>query len=652
MHVSQYGFKSAGETPQSDSIGLITSPAAGAEVTWQGDDVAWAAWIAECTVPWTMGAPRVILNGRIFGAPATTLAAARDALKRRVAEDPPYHATVRLANGELVVDTSAGRHVRPLLVAARYPPPPGAGLHALIQQGYAEYVDAAAYTFIAMDGGGVTPEHTHVEFDTLLLKSHSEGRVPMLMHNPSARVSLQSVVATQAVGFSSLAPCWETGAHRLDYHQTAICTTRMERLAMPKPSRHEWASMLRRRRIGGRSAEVPADLLKHVCSLPSAGSNAIVAVLALPEPQEDSMVLAEQYVQFGAMRSTKDVVLSETVERPGVFGPAAAGTPQAAKLDDDGIVPVGAVIQPGDVVMCMRSGEASVPVKYRWKEPGRVKTAMLTTDARGNPRARVRVRCQRVPQVGDKFASRHAQKGVVSCIYPREKLPFTSQGITPDIVINPHAFPSRMTIAHLVETLCSKLHCLPQTAVPGYRAYDYVVDGSGRVDHAAVAAAMRATGMLPSGNETMYDGVTGELLATTVFIGPCFYQRLNHMVVDKEHVRAMGPVSNLTWQPLCGRAVDGGLRVGEMEGLAIAGSGASNMLRGRLCLDSDAAETAFCAECGIEAYRKQGEFVCANKDCDGGEFNEVTIPHAFRLLIAELRGANMQYLHLPRMLHH
>jgi DNA-directed RNA polymerase II subunit RPB2 len=266
----------------------------------------------------------------------------------------------------------------------------------------------------------------------------------------------------------------------------------------------------------------------------------------------------------------------------------------------------------------------------RSNEAGYVDQVMLSTTKDGNKYCKVRVRNLRIPQIGDKFASRHGQKGTIGMTYRMEDMPFTCEGICPDIVVNPHAIPSRMTIGHLVECLIGKVGSLlgeEGDATP------FIDDLS--VEH--ISSILHRCGYQKHGNECMYNGHTGRPLESLIFLGPTFYQRLKHLVDDKIHGRARGPVTMLTRQPMEGRARDGGLRMGEMERDCLISHGAANFMRDRLFANSDPYRVHICDECGMIAIanlRKQTFDCryCGNKT----KFSQIHIPYAGKLLFQEL----------------
>jgi len=251
--------------------------------------------------------------------------------------------------------------------------------------------------------------------------------------------------------------------------------------------------------------------------------------------------------------------------------------------------------------------------------------------------------------LGDKLASRAAQKGTIGNIIPECDMPFTKEGLRPDIIINPHCIPSRMTIAQLKETLLGKV--LIELGLFG--------DGTSFTELGipSIAEELQKLGYESCGNELLYNGMTGEQLETSTFIGPVFYQRLKHMVNDKQHSRAIGPMVNLTRQPAEGRSRDGGFRVGEMERDVMLAHGMSRFCRERLYDSSDKYAVHVCNHCGMMAAFNDGKHrrtfakddftvhLCAT--CDNTtDFSRVEVPYAYKLLSQELQTINV----VPRLI--
>ena len=283
---------------------------------------------------------------------------------------------------------------------------------------------------------------------------------------------------------------------------------------------------------------------------------------------------------------------------PGVGALVAPG------LDSDGLPAPGTRLVAGDVFymeLDVVKGEHK-PTYYKDLEPAYVDEVRLLAGpglagapCPGPQRASIKLRYNRNPIVGDKFSSRHGQKGVLSYLWPTSDMPFSDGGMSPDIIINPHAFPSRMTIGMLVESMAGKSGALSgafQDATP-FRYDDGSATAAGTFGH-----ALASQGYAYYGTERMYSGVTGEALSADIYIGVVYYQRLRHMVSDKAQVRSVGKVNALTRQPVKGRKKGGGIRFGEMERDSLLAHGASFLLHDRLFNSSDRHVGLVCGKCG------------------------------------------------------
>ena len=276
---------------------------------------------------------------------------------------------------------------------------------------------------------------------------------------------------------------------------------------------------------------------------------------------------------------------------------------------------------------------------YRTKEETYIDKNYIERNGDGYNFAKVRLRALRKPVIGDKFSSRHGQKGTIGNIIPECNMPFTEDGIKPDIIINPHAIPSRMTIGQLKETVLGKV--LLELGLFG--------DGTsfGEFDIKDICVELQKLGYESKGNEVLYDGLNGEQLKHNIFIGPAFYQRLKHMVNDKQHSRSIGPMVNLTRQPAEGRSRDGGLRYGEMEKDAMVAHGASSFNRGRLFDASDSFNVYVCKRCGLIAAYNNEQKLHYCKTCENRtDFDLVDLPYSCKLLFQELTSMNIA----PRIL--
>jgi DNA-directed RNA polymerase beta subunit len=265
----------------------------------------------------------------------------------------------------------------------------------------------------------------------------------------------------------------------------------------------------------------------------------------------------------------------------------------------------------------------------RFGESGVADSVIFTETSEGHRLIKVKMRSLRIPELGDKFASRHGQKGILGTLIAQEDMPFTESGISPDLIINPHAIPSRMTIGQLMELLAGKWAAtkgdlVNATAFEGVSA-DNIKDG------------LHELGYQKYGREVMYDGRTGEKLISDVFVGVAFYQKLHHLVNDKIHARARGPVQILTRQPTEGRSREGGLKFGEMERDCLIGHGTALILKERLLDESDKSEALFCEECGFIAQRNRRLDKLECPVCrEQTTISPITISYAFKLLLQEL----------------
>jgi DNA-directed RNA polymerase II subunit RPB2 len=317
------------------------------------------------------------------------------------------------------------------------------------------------------------------------------------------------------------------------------------------------------------------------------------------------------------------------------------------KVNSKGIIPENTIVENRDIIISKitpikenRNDHTKV-IKfedqskiYKTTEETYVDRNYIDRNGEGYNFAKVRLRTVRKPVIGDKFSSRHGQKGTIGNIIPECDMPFTKAGVKPDIIINPHAIPSRMTIGQLKETVLGKV--LVELGLFG--------DGTsfGQFDVKDICAELLKLGYEAHGNELMCNGLTGEQLECNIFIGPVFYQRLKHMVNDKSHSRSIGPMVNLTRQPAEGRSRDGGLRFGEMERDCMVSHGAARFTKGRIYDASDKYSVFTCKKCGLIAAYNNEIHIHHCKTCDNRvDFAYVEIPYSCKLLFQELNTMNI-----------
>ena len=367
--------------------------------------------------------------------------------------------------------------------------------------------------------------------------------------------------------------------------------------------------------------------------------------------QEDSLLINQDAVDRGLFNADTYHTHTEEEKKTGTYNFEKIALPPLDKrrkdanyglLDSMGIVRKGSYVEKGDVIIgkvlirSSKTGEeehSDTSLILKKGDEGVVDRIVHTTSASGYRLVKIVVRTARIPEVGDKFASRSAQKGTTGMILPSIDLPFSAEtGIIPDIVINSHCIPSRMTINQLMETVLGK-----SCAIEGTFGDATPFGENSRGIAQSLCDRLLSHGFEPHGEEMMINGQTGEFLEARMFMGPTFYQRLKHLVGDKIHARSQGNVTTLTRQPLEGRSRDGGLRFGEMERDCMIAHGASQFLKERLFLQSDPYSVVVCNECG-QITPKVNE--CTSCDCD--EVTRVHLPFASKLLLQELGAMNIK----------
>ncbi len=507
------------------------------------------------------------------------------------------------------------------------------GWQDLIRQGVIEYLDAEEEenAYIALSLDQVTEEHTHVEIEPSTILGITASLIPFPEHNRSDRNVYEAGMAKQALGIyaANFRLRMDTRGHVLHYPQIPLVKTHAMKT------------------IG--FDDRPA------------GQNFVVALLSYGGyNMEDALIFNQASIDRGLGRSTFfRSYESEERKYPGgqedrfeIPSEDARGykNPKVYRhLAEDGIVEPEAEVDgnKGEVIIGRTSPprfieeyqDFDMPMQFerrretsvsmRFGETGVADLVVITETQEGNKLVKVKMRSLRIPEVGDKFASRHGQKGVIGYIAKQEDMPFSEDGIVPDLIINPHAIPSRMTIGQLLELLSGLL-----ASEQGKPVYATAFEGISSDD---LISSLKEHGLQPYGRRVMYDGRTGEKLEAEVFVGIAFYQKLHHLVNDKIHARARGPVQILTRQPTEGRAREGGLKFGEMERDCLIGHGSAIILKERLLDESDKSEILVCERCGFLAYYNRNKDKMECPICrDEVNVSKITISYAFKLLVQEL----------------
>jgi DNA-directed RNA polymerase II subunit RPB2 len=699
LHATQYGFICPAETPEGHGVGVVKNLASTAQVTLPSNPEPIVAFLYEALGMRNLGDvplpdlarfTRVLINGAWIGmltvdAAASVVAVERLRHAKRTGRIHPHTGiTYKHARAEIWINTEGGRLIRPVinaatwreLAAATATAPPewltcssGAVTTAHSwndvmrwrspgELGLIEYIDPSETEnfYIAMTPDVLTTEHTHMEVHPSTMLGTMASNIPFPDHNQAPRNCYQSAMGKQAMGVYALnhRERMDTMANLLWYSSVPLASPYMSKFY--------------------RAQDMPS------------GFNIVVAIMTYGGyNQEDSVMINRASLDRGLFRSEFYRTYKDEEKKNQASGeeerfcrPDPASTFQMkresyAKLGPDGIVPVNTYVTQDDILIGKvapirlrgADGAAMAGIKHASLQAMSSVAAAETVDAIGGKRFRdvsrplraneagyvdriyhgrngegykfvkIRVREERVPEIGDKFASRHGQKGTCGLILAPEDMPQTADGIVPDIIINPHCIPSRMTIAHLMETLLGRAGC-----ELGFLGDATPFNEAMTVER--LSSLLQSAGVEPHSNEILYCGYTGKQMPTSIFTGPIFYQRLKHMVADKLHSRAAGPVVMLTRQPAEGRARDGGLRFGEMERDCMIAHGASAFLKERMMEASDNFEAHVCKGCGLLAVSNPERNIWKCTGCGNTtEFSQVRIPYAYKLFLQELESMNV-----------
>ena len=685
LHNTSWGFLCPAETPEGGSIGVVKNISYLSHVTIHSNPASLHAYIDEHIERLETLKPRdtyrqvkVFVNGTWVGITRNPLRLYHEfKLKKWRGIINIYTSVVfDYPNAEIRICNDAGRMMRPLLLvdqdtnelfitrdiikridaheigwddllthmSASDAGASDAGASdagATTSHGVIEYIDPdeQAFSMIAMrphhlyrnETDTTSPykyRYSHCEIHPSTIFGVLASCIPFPEHNQAPRNTYQCAMGKQAIGIyvTNYQRRMDKTAYVLTYPHRPLVDTRLMQMIQ--------------------LAEIPS------------GAPLIVAIMSYTGyNQEDSVLVNQGAIDRGMFSATiyhtekdedKKINGDEEVRcHPDVSKTKGMKFGNYDKLNQRGVMPANTFIENRDIIM----GKV-IPIKdnrndptkivkyedisrvYHTSEECYVDKSYIDSNGEGYCFCKVRVRAFRKPVIGDKVSSRMGQKGTIGNIIPERDMPFTKEGIRPDIIINPHAIPSRMTIGQLKETLLGKV--LVNLGLFG--------DGTsfGEYDIKDISKELLKVGFEMNGNELLYNGLTGEQIKSDIFIGPVFYQRLKHMVADKQHSRSIGPMVNFTHQPAEGRSRDGGLRFGEMERDAMVGHGASRFTKGRMYDCSDKYEVHVCRKCGIIASYNDERSIHLCKTCDNrSDFARVQIPYACKLLFQELATMNV-----------
>lgn len=639
LHGTHWGRYCPSETPEGQPCGLETQLAVQTLVSLHTDPSVIIDTIEQYLLPTTVEhiakGTQVYVNGDYKGntsKPKEILKMVRK-LRRSGQCAKDVSISHNLVRNVIHISTTSGRLCRPLLIVKRnkliynHKKHKNLPWFGLLTNGCIEYIDAEEEDtmLVSFHHNDVNKQnYTHCEISCTLINGLAAATIPFSDRNPAPRNCFQSAMGKQAQGVNvtNYQTRFDTTTNILQYGQKPLVSTRLANLY-------------------------------NVHDLPT-GQNAVVAIMCWKGyGQEDSIIVNQSALDRGFGRADRYKTVKDTTSsnrdsirfkkplKPKKFG-------NYNKIDVDGLVPPRTLIKPRD---CLIGKEIKKKSHGEMEMIGRRMSNMDVEDAstladmegrvdkvikyqqrNGEDATKIRIRTQKIPTVGDKFSSRHGQKGTIGMTYTQENLPWTMDGMVPDIIVNPHALPSRMTIAHLIETLAGKA-----TAVSG-KFVDASPFSGLKIEE--LEKVLKEYGLQPRGNTTLYCPFTGEAIKSKIFMGPIYYQRLKHMVDYKIHARARGRRNALTGQPNEGRANGGGLRVGEMEKDSFITHGVPYVINERMCVSSDAIQTKVCAKCQSALFIRKND-ICSKCETDAN-VKTIQVPSAANLLIQELHSMGVR----------
>jgi DNA-directed RNA polymerase subunit B len=647
LHPTHYGRFCPVETPEGTEIGLRKNLALLAKISTRADleNEELLKVLADLGMEKEMESEGkdIFFNGRFIGHIVDIQKFILDLKEKRRKGELPIELSVRhnKALDNVLLSTEVGRVMRPLIIVDEGKSKlteehmellrqDSLSWDDLLKNGVIEYLDSAEEenALVALTNEQLTEDsgYTHLEIDKIDFLGVVTSLVPYANYDQSARLNRGSKTQKQGLGL---------------YAANFLCRIDTDVSILHYPQR-----------------PIVRSVIYDTLNVHPAGQNVIVAVMTHEGYNlEDALILNKGSIDRGLARSTyfrpytsvelnyagglRDEIVIPEKDVSGYR------TEESYKfLEDDGVVYPEAKLKSGEVVIGKTSPpkflsevrEISVKAKkeassvIRQEEKGTIDAVYITEDAQGNKIIRVKTRDLRIPELGDKFATSHGQKGIIGAIVPENDIPFTSKGIKPDVIFNPHSIPSRMTVGYLIELLAGKVGC----------ASGKIMDGTGFSGQKItdLEDSLKQEGFRYDGKETFYNGVTGKMMNAKIYVGNMYYLKLKYMVANKMHARASGKVTLLTRQPIEGRARGGALRLGEMEQQALVAHGASLLLKERY--DSDKVVIPICTKCGAVAIEDSVRNKVYCPMCNSQDVEPVEISYAFKLLVDEIQSLHIK----------
>ncbi len=586
---------------------------------------------------------KVYINGRLIGFHQSSDKLVKDLKQSR--RDGKIESGVNIAfneeTNEIYINTDSGRVQRPVIVVENGKSKLSdetlakvksgkLGWKDLIDKGIIEYLDAEEEenALVALSEEELTAEHTHLEIDAIGMLSVISSMIPYIQHDMAGKALHGAKMFKQALGISGInfKLRTDTESYLLHYPQKNIVKTKtMDLIGLDKR---------------------PQSQNFVVAILPYYGFNVLDALVLNKGAVERGLGRSGYYRMYEATQQRYPGGQKDKFEIPDEDTVGYLGEDAYKNIGEDGIVNIESYVGDKGIII----GRTSPPrfleeisefgiVKEKRRESsmlarrgkeGWVDQVMITESEDGNKLAKIKVRSETIPEVGDKFSSRHGQKGIIGAIIPEEDMPFTEDGIKPDLILNPHSIPSRMTVGHLLEMLAGKASSLEGETIDG--------TPFNSEPQAQLEEMMKKHGFRGDGKEVFYDGISGEKLEGEIFNGIVSYRRLFHLVSHKMQARSRGPVQILTRQPTEGKEKEGGLRFGEMETETLVGHGAAMLLQEKLIEDSDRVVQLVCEKCGVIAVEDNIRKRKFCPICDSSKVYPVEMSYGFKLLLDELKA--------------